>query len=88
VNYRFRNITAAGTTVVKSGPGKLVGVNFNNPGTGITVTLYDSLDASGTKIATISTPSQNIGMMSYACLFTNGLTVTTSAVSDITVIYD
>lgn len=82
-----RNITTAATTLVKSGAGVLHAVNVNTLGTVVsTVTIYDSLTASGTKIATVNSLTI-YGAQIYDVAFTNGLTiVTTGTVApDITV---
>lgn len=86
----FLNVTAlTAATTVKSGQGTLNAVMINTKGgTGNVFTLYDSLTASGTKIATIDTTS-SLTYLPYNAAFTNGLTfsnaVGTSA--DVTFLY-
>lgn len=84
------NITGAGTTLVKSGPGTLIGVIINKAIASSVTAIYDSVTASGTKIATITNPLtllQQNSHFPYNANFANGLTITTSAGDDITVLY-
>ena len=87
----YRNIAGAGTTVVKSGPGTLDRIVFNKTVAAGVITIYDNTAASGTKIATITNPAvtllQSYLQLEYACTFMNGLTITTTAADDITVVY-
>ncbi len=87
----FLNITAAAptTTLVKSGVGLLHAIIFNKPvATGV-VTIYDNTAASGTIIATITTPANPLPVpLVYDVAFSTGLTITTAtAAQDITVAY-
>lgn len=85
----YNNITTATTTNVKSGKGNLHGLTFNTQVAGATVTLYDSTTGSGTKIGTITLPA-TVGepfTLPYDVAFTTGLTIVTSAATDITVAY-
>lgn len=86
--YCFNNITTNTTTIVKSGPGTLNSVNINTKGSGTVAILYDSVTASGTKIATIDT-SVNGPSALYNLAFTIGLTVVTTGKSpaDLTLTY-
>lgn len=86
----YRNLSAAGTTVVKATPGCLLSVVVNKAVKSGTVTLYDSLTATGTKIATIacgSSLTQDQFSLTYNAWFTAGLTVVKSAADDITIVY-
>jgi len=83
----YMNLTASGTTTVKSGQGELAGMIVNTSAAGATVTLYDSTTASGTKIATVNTPNNFVANIIYGLMFTNGLTVNLSAACDVTIIY-
>lgn len=87
--YNFTNITAATTTVVKSGSGVLHSVVFNTYVGAATVTIYDNTAASGQKIATITLPAAGAGDVPLATLydieFQNGLTIVTSGATDLTV---
>jgi hypothetical protein len=84
---QYVNITGAGTTVVKQGPGEFDGIIINTSASNAAITIYDSPDASGTKIGTINLPSNTFDHIVYSLMFTRGLTVVTSVACDITVIY-
>ena len=89
--WNFLNITLAAptTTAVKTTSGMLHTITFNKPiATGV-VTIYDSLAASGTVIATITVPASPMPVtLTYDLAFTIGLTiVTATAAQDITVTY-
>jgi hypothetical protein len=82
--YNYTNISTATTTLIKSGVGQLNTIVINNTAAA-TITIYDSLTASGTKIGTIAA-SPAIGMtFDYEIAFTIGLTIVTAGSSDITV---
>lgn len=86
----FLNITTATTTTVKSSPGVLVRIIINKKVLSGVITIYDNTDASGTKIATITDPAtllDNQIVLPYEATFSTGLTIVTSAATDITVIY-
>jgi hypothetical protein len=87
--FSYLNITGAATTLVKSGTGVLHNLTFNNPQSTEVVTLFDSLTGSGTKIGTVTVPSNPaIVTLNYDVQFTTGLTiVTATASSDFTVVY-
>lgn len=80
------NIATATTTLVKTGRGNLGRIVVNTTAAG-TITVYDSLTATGTKIATLKA-SINEGTYAYTCRFLVGLTVVTGAASDITVTWE
>jgi hypothetical protein len=84
------NIAGAATTNVKSGAGILGAIIFNKlVATGV-ITIYDSLTATGTKLATITNPAvllQSQLPLAFNCKFDTGLTIVTSAADDITVMY-
>ncbi len=83
-----KNITTSTTTLVATGPGVIHGVNINTLGTvASVVTIYDSLTATGTKIATIDSLNDS-GWNQYDAAFTIGLCVVTTGAPDITVIYN
>ncbi len=85
----FNHISTATTTLVKSGSGILCDVNINSKGTvASTVTIYDSLTASGTVIAVLD--SLNLaGTFHFNCLVTIGITVVTigTVAPDVTVTF-
>ena len=83
----YKNLTTAQSAAVKASPGTLGGVTVNTAGAGSTLTLYDSLTASGTKIATISTAAQIY--LPYDLVTTVGLFAVTAGgtPADITITY-
>lgn len=88
----YRNITAATTTTVKSGTGVLRGITVNTQIASATITIYDSLTGTGTKIGTITLPSTITGEVAPTydfkdLVFGTGLTIVTSGATDITVTY-
>lgn len=89
--YNYQNITLAAptTTTVKSGQGILHSITLNGPAATGTITVYDNTAASGTKIATITTPASPYPLtLTFDATFTIGLTVVTAvAAQDITVSY-
>lgn len=81
----YLNMAAGATTTAKSGAGVLFAVIVNNPGTTITLTLYDNTAGSGTKIATIALVA---GMnLQYGLNFGTGLTAVLSGTADVTIVY-
>lgn len=86
-----RNIAGAATTLVKSGRGSLVGIVVNKAVASGVITVYDSLTATGTKLATITNPGtlvhSQISLDFHNIDFATGCCVVTSAADDITVIY-
>ena len=88
--YNYTNITTLATTQVKNKAGvlHLVQVNAPNAAAG-TITVWDSLTASGTKIATIITPASATAFpvpMVFDVVFNTGLTIqTTVQALDITI---
>jgi hypothetical protein len=85
----YSNLSANGTTTIKSGSGWLHSITINSKGaTGNTATLYDNTAASGTKIATIDTTSQ-IQTLLFDVAFSTGLTIVlaTGTSADLTVSY-
>jgi hypothetical protein len=86
--FVYTNITSATTTVVKSGAGFLHAVAINLAVAAGVITLYDNTAGSGTKIATITFPTPllaNQMLMVYNVKFTTGLTIVTSASTDLTI---
>lgn len=81
----YSHLTAAATTVIKSGAGVLFAVIVNNPGLTITLTLYDNTAGSGTVMAVIAlTASANL---QYGMNFGVGLTAVLSGTADVTIVY-
>jgi hypothetical protein len=84
-NFTYKNITAAATTVVKSGAGELRSVTVNTTAAG-TIKIYDNTAGSGTLIGTLKA-SVGEQTFQYDVAFGTGLTIVTAAASDITVSY-
>ncbi len=89
--YNYANIVAAAptTTLVKTGEGMLHAIVLNTPASGGTITIYDSLTGSGTKIGTYTSDAgTSPASVLYDIHFKTGLTiVTATAAQDITVSY-
>lgn len=86
--YKYLNITGQATTTVKSGSGILHTICVNTPAATETITIYDNIAASGTKIGTITVYASTNPCMTYDVNFTAGLTlVTATASSDLTISY-
>lgn len=89
---KFRNISTATTTTVKSGKGRLFKIQVNTAILSGVITIYDNTGASGTVIATVTNPATllaNQFQLDYAGLeFNTGLTIVTTLVQNITVIYE
>ena len=81
----FANIATATTTLVKSGAGSLASITVNG-GTMGSITVYDSLTAAGTKIATVAAPVAGM-VLPYGVRFKTGLTIVTAEATDLTVSY-
>ncbi len=81
------NITTATTTTIKSGAGILHTINIGLCVAAATITIYDNTAASGTKLGTITCPSVvgDVPTKTYDIAFATGLTVVTSAATDVTV---
>lgn len=85
-DYLYSNITAATTTVVKTGSGLLhaIVVGTASP-SGATATIYDNTTASGASVSVVSvTGSSNL---IYDINLNTGLTIVTSATGNLTVTY-
>lgn len=83
----YTNITTATTTTPKATKGFLRSITFNTCVASATVTLWDNTSAATTKIGTITCPATvgNPFTLNYDIGFAVGLTIVTSAVTDITV---
>ena len=84
------NITTATTTLVRTGAGILERVICNKAVLSGTITIYDGLSASGTKLATITHPAtllQNQYELNYGVRFGTGLTIVTGQADDLTIVY-
>lgn len=87
----YLNITAATTTVVKSGPGFLYCLTINAPAASATITVYDSTTGSGTKLTTIVFPATLLSNgpipLPINVAFATGLTIVTSGPTDLSISY-
>lgn len=88
----YRNITTATTTICKYSAGRLHKLCLNSPSqqSGI-VTMYDNTSATGTTLATLQWTSNNSQLpqsINYDMPFSTGLTIVTSAATNITVVYE
>lgn len=86
----FSNITAAGTSTLRSGAGRLIAVCVNtNGGNGNTLTMYDNTTGTGTTIGQITTSGGTVpgNCGRYDLPFATGLTAVTTGTSNWTVIY-
>lgn len=79
----YNRISTATTTTVKSGAGVLNSITINTTSIG-SITVYDSLSASGNIIA-VFPASATMGTYTYNVNFTIGLTIVTAGASDLTV---
>jgi hypothetical protein len=95
VEQRNTYFNQAGTTTglnIKSGAGFLHTLTINTPAPSAVITLYDSLTAAGTVIATITLPGTllNVGPIPaiYDVAFTTGLSIKiATGAADVTVSY-
>jgi hypothetical protein len=87
--YISANITTQTTTLVVTGSGVLHTITFNKPTATGTVTIYNGIDAGGTVLGTITTPSSPQPFtLTYDIAFGAGLTIVTeTANQDITITY-
>lgn len=78
----------AATYVLKSNPGTLQKIIFNNT-SGTSITIYDNSAASGKVIGIITTSSAALGSWEYNIPFSTGLTIVTTGNSlDATVVFE
>lgn len=83
------NIKTNATTPVKSGGGTLLSVVVNNPGSGWTLTIYDSLTGTGTLIGTTTALSALTSALIYNITTSIGLTIVSAGTTpgDVTVVW-
>jgi hypothetical protein len=87
-------VAANTTTVLKYGPGRLKQVIFGDPDLAQIITLYDAISAFGTPIATLtnlaatSTHGRAHTVIPFNIPFNIGLTMVTSTVVPVTIIYE
>lgn len=89
--FNYSNVATNTTTVAKTGMGILQRIVINKPlATGV-ITIYDNTSAAGTKIGTITFPATLLSdgpyTIEYGVGFGTGLTVVTSAATDITIVW-
>lgn len=75
---QYKEITAAGTYLVKTGPGYLQGVTVNLPGSTPTLAIFDNVTSATPAIcgggAAFAIPAAG-SFLDYDCHFSTGLTV-------------
>jgi len=91
----YRYIAASGTNVLKYSAGRLKRLVVNNPDVGAQIiSLYDSTGVNSSQMAAITVPAPGAGAahvpfsIEFGCPFFNGLTVVTTTVYPITLIYE
>jgi hypothetical protein len=86
--HGYKNITANGTTVVKSGPGILHGITVNKLGSASTLQIFDNTAGSGTLIGTLNTAVAQASLI-YDVAFSVGLCVVLAGTTapDVTLSY-
>jgi hypothetical protein len=82
----YKNLNAAGSTLIKAGVGQLVDVTVNTGASGSSIALYDGTSVTGTPIATID-PAAN-GCFLFGVQFNTGLFAVVTGTPDITVVYN
>lgn len=81
--YNFKNVTASGANLIQRGHGTLHTVVINTTAaTGIVI--YDGVDNTGTRIATIAASPVIGSTLTYDAEFTAGLFLSVGGNSDIT----
>jgi hypothetical protein len=72
--FQYTNITTSTSTQIKTVGGYLHTIVINTPGTGETLTLFDNVACSGTKIGTITVAAGDLFRL-YDLAFQNGLCI-------------
>ena len=89
--YSYTRMSTATTTTIKSGAGFLHTININKAVATGTITVYDNTAGSGTIIALITFGAAILNdpplLGLYDVAFATGLTIVTSAATDLTVSY-
>ena len=85
--YAAKNITTSTSTLVKNGVGTFGRVTVNTAQVGATVTVYDGIDNTGVKLATIRAAAQV--SLAYGIALATGLYVVTAGgtPADVTIAY-
>lgn len=87
----FVNITTATTTIVKATPGSLITLVVNTPVASGTITMYNNTAGSGAKVGTITFPATLVSdgpiEVKYNVACSTGITIVTTGIMDITVVY-
>lgn len=84
-DYKYTNITTATTTLVQTGPVRLIRIVLNETTDGA-ITISDSASA-GTPLVAVIATSVAPQTLYYGVRLTTGLRITTAGASDITVVW-
>jgi hypothetical protein len=76
----------SGSTILKAGAGVLRRIILGTTAAG-SITVYDNIAASGTKIATLKSSIAE-GVFTFDAAFSTGLTIVAAAASDFTVVWE
>lgn len=87
VGYKYTHITNTNTVVVKPGPGMMASLVINSCGGASTITLYDSLTATGTVIGVPAFTATNVTpqKLEYDLNFNTGLVAVGTGTFDATI---
>jgi len=87
--FLSKHVFALGANLVKTGPGTLHKVVFNSPGKRDVIDVYDGIDNTGTKLASITNGVIPMSV-EYEIPFTVGLALVVSGttVGDYTIVYE
>ena len=87
--WDYKNLTAAGTTIVTAPDADLIAVVVNTAAAASTVTVFDGANTTTTALSSVATiDSSATGNFFYGCACRRGITVTLSGTPNVTVIYD
>jgi hypothetical protein len=84
--FKYSNITGAGPTTIKTGPGTLHTITIGTGAAG-TVTVYDNTAASGTIITSFTLTTTSLATLILDVGFNVGLTVAGVAATNLTFSY-
>lgn len=83
----LKNITTSASTLVKTGPGTILGLTVNTPEAGATAAIYDGIDNSGTLLGTFSLAAQGAIALGYSVAVGIFVVTTGGTPANITVSY-
>ena len=87
--WDYKNLTAAGTTIVSAPDVDLIAVVVNTAAAASTVTVFDGANATTTALSAVATiDSSATGNFFYGCACRRGITVTVVGTPNVTLIYD